>query len=169
MKIIHFTSHIGQGGDWTLIKSLIDIFIKNKHQVLVCGSGASNTSYNSIEMPLNKGLKGFVSSLFKIYQLPNNTDIAHVHSPISLIYAIVYKYLRCRHLKIILTYHWLTPSSNLKTFFKTILLKFTDITHSCSEEVKNILEKKYKVNSSKIFLIYPGVNHQRFHIILEKE
>ncbi|MDJ0900427.1 MAG: glycosyltransferase family 4 protein [Xenococcus sp. MO_188.B8] len=169
MKIIHFTSHIGQGGDWTIIKSLTDIFIKNDHQVLICGSGARNTSYKSVEIPLNQGLKGFISSLSKIYQLPNDTDIAHVHSPISLFFAIIYKYLRCRYLKIIFSYHWLTPVYDFKNIIKIVLFKFANIIHSCSEEVKNILEKEYKVNSSKSFLIYPGKDPQLFHIIPKRE
>ena len=169
MQIIHFTSHIRQGGDWTIIKSLTDIFIKNEHQVLICGGGASNTRYKSIDMPLNEGLKGFIQSLFKIYKLPNNTDVAHVHSPISLIYAIVYKYLRCRYLKIIFTYHWLTPNSNLKKNLKRLLFGLPDIIHSYSEETQKILEEKYKINSNKYFLIHVGSDPKHFRIFFDRE
>ena len=169
MKIIHFTSHIGHGGDWSFIKSLADIFIKNNHKVLICGSGTSNIFYNSMEIPLNKGLKGFIYSLFKIYQLPNNTDIAHVHNPISLVYVIFYKYLRCRRLKIVFTYHLITPSSNFKKLFKIILFRFSDIVHSCSEEIILFLKREYKITSSKSLLIYPGINSQKFNSFPEEK
>jgi len=114
MKIIHLTSHIGHGGDWTVIHTLLELFQRKGHEVIIGGCRASSTEFDSLEMPLNQGIKGFIASLLKMVTLSIDADVAHVHTPISLLLALSYKYLRCPSLKIIFTYHWQTPDSQLK-------------------------------------------------------
>jgi hypothetical protein len=123
MKIVHLTSHIGHGGDWTVIRTLSELFQEKGHQVVIGGCRATSTQFYSVEMPLNQGLKGFLQSLLKINALPSDANIAHVHTPISLLLALGFRHLRCPSLRIIFTYHWQTPDSQLKKQIKALLFE----------------------------------------------
>jgi glycosyltransferase involved in cell wall biosynthesis len=162
MKIVHLTSHIGHGGDWTVIRTLLEIFEEKGHQVMVGGCRANSTKFKSIEMPLTQGLKGFIISLLKFKDIPSDTNIIHVHNPISLLLGVSFKYLRCSSAKIIYTYHLQTPDSILKKSLKTLMFKIPAIIHSTSEDMINILSAKYKINKEKNKLIYIGTNSNRF-------
>jgi glycosyltransferase involved in cell wall biosynthesis len=162
MKIIHLTSHIGHGGDWTIIRTLIEVFQEKGHQVIIGGCRASSTQFEFVEMPLNQGWKGFIHSLLKIGHLPINADIAHVHNPVALLLAVYFKYLRCPSLKIIFTYHWQTPDTQIKKKLKTSIFNLADIIHSYSTDIYETLEKEYRISKKKNFLCYVGTNPERF-------
>lgn len=169
MKIVHITSHIGHGGDWTIIRTLMEVFQENKHQVMIAGCRASATQFDDIEIPLNQGAKGFLQSLFKLGKIPKDTDIAHAHSPASLLFALSLKYLRCPSLKIIFTYHWQTADSSLKRKIKGFLFNWADIIHSYSKDIFEVLAKEYQVDSAKNYLCYVGANPNRFRVCTPKE
>jgi glycosyltransferase involved in cell wall biosynthesis len=171
MKIIHLTSHVGHGGDWTVIRTLLEIFQEKGHHMMLGGSGASSTKFHAIEMPLNQGIKGFIRSLVQVWHLPRDVDVTHVHNLLSLLIGISFKYLRCRSSKIIYTYHLQTPDSKLKKILKTLVFKLPDVIHTCSTDIQKIITQKYQINKEKNYLAYLGVNPNRFrpYSITEKE
>lgn len=162
MKIIHLTAHIGHGGDWTVIRSLMEVFQAKGHQVMIGGCQASSTKFECIEMPLNQGAKGFIQSLGKLNEIPKDTDILHTHNPISLLLAVTFKYLHCHSAKIIFTYHWETPDSKIKKLLKSSLFQLADVIHSHSIDINKLLATEYKIDKVKNCLAYVGCDSSRF-------
>ena len=165
MKILHVTTHIGQGGDWSVIKNLADIFSKNGHQIIIAGANINSDKYPSIEMPLNEGKIGFLKALKQIDKIPHDLDVLHAHSPITLFLSLIIKIIRCRKAKVIFTYHWLIINTSFKKKIKSLLFNAADIVQCHAIDVHDFLCSEYGLKEDKCKLVYVGVDTKRFSLI----
>jgi len=163
MRIVHLTSHIGQGGDWTIVRTLAALFERQGHQTVIGGCEASKSGFDAIELPLNQGGLGFARSLLRAKHLPSSVDIVHAHTPVSLLLGLIVKTIRYPNSKLIYTFHWKTPDSSIKRLLKILLFNLADAVHAYSQEISEFLLSNYQLPSSKVFLAYIGVDPSRFN------
>ena len=126
------------------------------------GGNVSGKSEKAVEIPLNKGAKGFASAVAKIRQLQGRPDIIHAHSLPAVVFGIAVKIRFNLQPKLVYTFHWAVPPSWFKRAGVAVLQKMIDSIHVYSEEAKGFLSESYGITSDRIQLAYVGVDHLRF-------
>jgi L-malate glycosyltransferase len=155
--------HVGSGGDWTVVKTIMTLFQQNGHIVYLASKGANKTSFRSIELPINGGIIHFLSSLVRLLNSSYRFDIIHTHSPKCLLLGLLYRYISLQSIKLVFTFHLKTNDSFIVKIFKIFLIKSASIVHVCSHDVASFIEEFYKVKPNKIKTCYIGIDHNLFH------
>ncbi|MBM9594017.1 glycosyltransferase family 4 protein [Roseitranquillus sediminis] len=162
MKIVHITTHAGQGGDWTALAGLSSVFLQNGNRVHIYGSGSSTRVRNGHELYLNKGASGFARSSMILREILSSTDIVHCHSLAALALAVQLKLASKHTFRVVYTFHWAVNSGRIKRFVAKRLILRSDIIHAPSHDAGDYLSELYGIPRSKISICHFGVDAQRF-------
>lgn len=173
LKIAMLVPHAGSGGDWTAVKLLSQCLLANEHFLVLATTGAgkkASSSYNQfVEIYVNQGILGFIKSLREMKYFPEDLTILHAHSPITLLYALILRRLRCRRASVLMSYHWETSDSHLRSFFKQQLFKRADCIHCYSQRSLRHICNYYKKNENQTALIYWGTDLNKFAFVSNQE
>jgi len=107
-------------------------------------------------------LPGFLFSIFRIIKVikNENVDVIHSHAPSSSAY-LAYTVSKILKKPLVYTIHGAHPIRFFWKFFKHVGSKCNAII-AISEEVKDFLCSNLKIENSKIFVIYNGINLDKF-------
>lgn len=164
LNIIMLTPHVGHGGDWIIIKSLVERLSDEGHNVILGTSYSDKLKLpvrvSKVFLTINEGFFGFLNSLFFIPYFKGKIDIIHAHSPIAALYGLFIKIFFGG--KIIYTHHWDVPDSYFRKKMKRLLFKKIDVVHCYSIGSMRLLKENYGISDRKLILAYIGVNASKF-------
>lgn len=174
LKVCMLLPHIGSGGDWTAVATMAKGLTARGHEFLVAAASVDsvrNPEFEGrIEATINRGSLKLIRSAFaRKEEFPEDIDILHSHSPSSLMYAILIKWLRCRKARIMMTFHWEIPESRLGLAAKRFLFRFADRLHVMSRETEDYFKTTYKVPGEKTRLVFLGTDPELFPLVSSKE
>ena len=162
LHIAHVTSHVGTGGDWSVIRDLRRTFNDAGHRVDVFGANSSKVDPSFVELSLNRGVFGFILSVLRIGKVPRKADILHSHSFVALVFCLIAKYLKLSNSRVIHTFHWAVEPSRAKRILVRCLLRGANSIHVCSQETKQFLSEKYGIAESRVKLAYIGADEETY-------
>lgn len=162
MKVMHIIPHVGSGGDWTIVRGLMAVFSSNGHSTVLAGANVSGKVEEAIELNLNRGLKGWITSAIKARRLPRDVDIIHAHSLSTAIFGVYIKSLSRSRPKLIYTFHWAITPGRAKRHIVSIFLPYIDIVHVYSKDARRFILNEYCISPEKVRLAYIGVDQRRF-------
>lgn len=171
-KLATITSHIGDGGDWVIIKNATRGLVQLGYEVALASSNARPPALDGVRyvrVPLTRQHRSLRVAIASLKQFDPTTDLIHAHSPIALTYALALKRLRCRHAKVLMTYHWQTPDSPLLYRYKRWLFRQADRIHCGSLDILENLHRRYGLARERLHLAYLGADDRTFFPASEAE
>lgn len=162
MHVAHILAHVGDGGDWVIVREMMREFRKNGHSCCLIAAGGSDADKHGIDAPVNEHGLGILSSIKHASSIGPDVDIIHAHCYSSLLLAVFFKYLHFNRCKLVFTLHWNTPSPKRVLAIKNILLRLVDVIHVYSSEMKEVLSRQFPAGEDKIRMIYVGSNPNVF-------
>jgi len=160
VKIIHVTTHAGNGGDWQIIKHLTECIRKRGVSVEICGAAVTGKDGSTIELPLNRGFSGLIKSVarFPKDRLP---DIFHAHSTAGIVFCIMVCVCSFSMRPILYTHHIDYKNSKIKRIFKIILYKSIWGVHVNSSSSARSFSDQFLFKYDDIKVIFIGVDEGR--------
>jgi len=170
MKILHLISEVGDGGDWTFLKSLAQCQAE-KHNVHIFGRWvsyvSSQFSADNVQLhefrrrSLSRAFIGELLDFMNCARGESQFTVIHCHSLQALFVATALKVFH--RTAIVFTMHLTTPQSRFKTFLKGILLKCANIVVAPSVETQEVLALGYGMKSENVCVIGCGVSEAAFY------
>lgn len=179
MKIIHVISQVGDGGDWTFLRALIQEQIRNGNDVCVFGQWATKVSHQFGDLcpklfefegsPKKLGCIKSWNQLRKVAaDKTSQGSVIHCHSFSALLFSWLGKlWHQC---PIVLTIHLVPPLRRIPQLFRKLSVKLSRPTLVVpSDKAAHSLAVSLSIPVEKFQVIHCGVNTQRFSKPTQKE
>ncbi|MEO0803816.1 MAG: glycosyltransferase family 4 protein [Cyanobacteria bacterium J06642_2] len=165
-KLATITPHIGDGGDWVIIKNATRGLVRLGYDITLASSNLQAPDLDGIRyarVPLTRSSRNLQQAIAQMRAFDPDTHLLHAHSPIALTYALALQKLRCRQAKVLMTYHWQTPDSSQLYRYKRWLFHQADRIHCYSLDISDNLQTRYGVRRDRLHLAYVGVDETKFY------
>lgn len=165
-KLATITPHIGDGGDWVIIKNATRGLLARGYNITLASTNTDAPNLDGIHytrVPLTRGSRNLQQAIAQLQAFDPDTHLLHAHSPIALTYALVLRRLRCPRAKVLMTYHWQTPDSPLLYRYKRWLFRQADRIHCYSLDILDTLQTHYNIPRDRLHLAYVGVDEAKFY------
>lgn len=165
MNILQVVSHVGGGGDWTVVRTLSRGLIDNGHTVYLNRHQDPRFPSEAIpvDLRLTSGIKAFWRCAVEAAkEKGRDLDVIHAHSPKTLLWARLVAWLSRRPIKVVMSYHWPVGETALRRIIKHFIFKCADRIHCVSSDVRQHLIKTYHLSPKKLHKVVLGVDGELF-------
>ncbi len=174
MKILFLTTHLNTGGISTYIVTLTKYLKKRDINVICASSGGIFTT----ELEKN-GIKHYaipsrtknelhiklLFSFFKIIEIIDKEEITHIHAHTRISHVLGSLVQKVRKVHLVTTCHGFYKRRILRRLFPA----WGDRVIAISDAVREHLVNDFKVNKSKVSLVYNGVEPEKFDVHLSPD
>lgn len=168
-KVLHIINGLDAGGAETLLLEICKHLHGTELDIHVCAlkGGALEEKFRENKIPLTvfNQKKYSITRLLNLKRLIEKFNPSIVHTHLFHAGLLTRLVVSKKKIKLISTEHNTTDlieRNFFARFLNNLTFKKNDLCIAVSKSVKNIILKKTKINPTKVKVVYPGINLDRF-------